>query len=275
MRTAIKMLFEWIALFFKGERMFLRKSVKLLVFLFFLMLSLSVFLGTVFAGETANLAGYGFAKADSYENENSIPLAAVDGVVDRYRWRPMKSVRLDKEKGVYTSTSGRNSWFQVEFEIPTEIVSAKIYWSRERAALDYYVFQYSDDGENWTPIDNVSKQRSNGNGSPEKPYIDEIAFPNPIKAKYFRIELLAGETQDGLGAFYELELHGDPAQYDYLKKTRNDNNTGEEDENKNESPKAGGLSTVEYIAIGIGVAVVIVTVLVVMQLSRKGDGRNA
>lgn len=245
----------------------MRNIFLLLVFLF----SLFITSTTILAADVENLAGYGFAKGDSYDGENSIPLAAVDGVVDRFRWRPVRTVRLDSEKGVYVSSSSRISWLQVEFEIPTEIVYSKIYWSQERAAKDYYKLLHSDDGENWTEVSNFSVERQDGSGSVERPIIDTITF-DTVKAKYFRVEISAGETKDGLGAIYEFELYGDPSQYDYLKKV--DNKDVEENVEEVPKPKKG-LKTSEYIAIGIGVAAVAVAAVIVSKLKGKGDGINA
>ena len=71
----------------------MRNIFLLLVFLF----SLFITSTTILAADVENLAGM-VLPDDRYDGENSIPLAAVDGVVDRFRWRYARTVRLDSEK---------------------------------------------------------------------------------------------------------------------------------------------------------------------------------
>lgn len=165
---------------------------------------------------TANLSGYSFATSDSYEDQGTIAVTAVDGdVLSGSRWVPTVSVKKDGASGLYVNSLKKSAWLKLEFEIPTQIDCARIYWAAERAAVGGYKLYYSDNNQQWTEISFTAFNRSDGNGSESKPYVDTILFDR-ICARYVKLEISVGMTSAGLGSVYEFELYGDPAQYAYL-----------------------------------------------------------
>ena len=165
---------------------------------------------------TSNLSGYGFATSDSYEGAGTIAVTAVDGdIFDASRWIPSVPVVLDPATGRYRNAAGKYAWLKIEFEIPTAISGARIYWAAERAYEDGYGLYYSNDDESWTEIAYSAFERGDGNGSAQSSCVDTILFEE-ITARYFCIRLTEGMTADGLGSIYEFELYGDPAQYAFL-----------------------------------------------------------
>jgi hypothetical protein len=220
------------------------------------------------AADTSNLSGYGFATSDTYEDQGTIALAAVDGVVhDESRWISSVSVKLDEEKELYCNTKGKTSWLQIEFEKSTEIVSANIYWAKEKAAEGYYKLQYSDDGENWTEVNDCSLKRNEGDGSALNPCIDYITF-DAVKAIYYRVEISAGETKDGLGSIYEFELNGDPTQYDFIRKNINSNEPSVQSSGQSKSTG----NTTMIIAISVGAVLVVMIILMTLKTAKKIKG---
>lgn len=236
---------------------------RIIIMLTFIIAMASSFI-VVRAGNVANLSGYGVATSDTYQDQGTIALAAVDGdILDASRWVSSVNVSLDEETGLYRNRSGRTSWLQIEFEIETEISSAKIFWAREKAAEGHYKLLYSNDGDNWTETANFSINRNDGDGSVINPCIDTIKF-DAVKAVYYRVEISAGETPDGLGSIYEFELYGDKSQYDFLKKENNLKETITETES------IWGTKTI--ITIVIGVCAVAVIILLTNIVSKKIKG---
>ena len=171
---------------------------------------------------TANLSGYAFATSDSYKDQGTIAVTAVDGdVLNASRWVSKVSVKKDAASGLYVNSLKKAAWLQLEFEIPTQIRCARIYWAAECAAVGGYKLYSSDDGKQWTQIPFTAFNRSDGNGSESKPYIDTILFDS-ICARYVKLEISVGKTAAGLGSVYEFELYGDPAQYAYLSRLNSD-----------------------------------------------------
>ncbi|MGM9680377.1 MAG: discoidin domain-containing protein [Eubacteriales bacterium] len=174
---------------------------------------------------TANLSGYSFATSDSYKDQGTIAVTAVDGdILSGSRWVSTVSVKKDEASGLYVNSLKKTAWLRLEFEIPTKIDCARIYWATECAAVGGYKLYYSDDGEQWTPITFTAFNRSEGNGSESKPYVDTILFDS-ICARYVKLEISVGMTSAGLGSVYEFELYGDPAQYAYLSRLNSDTAT--------------------------------------------------
>lgn len=236
----------------------MRRKIVVLAFIMILLTS-----NVIMAAETENLSGYGIATSDSYDGENSLAVTAIDGdVLDGSRWIPFVNVKLDEETGLYANRSGKTSWLQIEFEIQTEISHAQVYWATERAAMGHYALQYSNDGENWTEVSNAKYDRIDGVGSALKPYIDTINFDS-VKAKFFRVECSAGETEDGLGSIFEFELYGDPNQYDYI-----GNNAESEEPAIQEEPQ----SNKSLIIAIVVAAVIVVAIIFVFVLKNKNGG---
>lgn len=228
----------------------------------------------VLAGENENLSGYAFATGSNYESENRVPMYAIDGVIDaESRWKPTTSVKLNEETNLYQNARLRTAWLALEFEFEVTVSSAKIYWHTECAAVGYYTLQYSSDGEEWTEIPDADYGTRTGNGSWGNPYLDEITFP-AVTARFFRVESVAGETEDGLGSIYEFELYGDSAPYDFLKGEQEASGKAEQDESlSDEKPGNGNNSIIMIIVIAVGVLCVAgIVIFTLVQLKKPGKG---
>lgn len=162
-----------------------------------------------------NLSGYSFATQDSYKDQGTIAVTAVDGdVLSGSCWVSGASVKKDLNTGLYANPYGSYPWLCLEFEIPTTIDGARIIWGKDCGAIGYYKLFISDDKENFTEIKLSALKRQDGDGSPSSPITDTITF-EPVTARYFKLEIYA-TSENGPGSVYEFELYGDPQQYAFL-----------------------------------------------------------
>lgn len=225
----------------------------------------------VSADNTANLSGYGTATSNNYQNEDRVAMYAIDGIIaDGSRWASSTKVTYDETLRLYTSKSQRTAWLAIEFEIDTEISSAKIYWHTECAALGHYKLQYSENGEEWTDISDASYSERSGDGSPESPYLDEITF-DPVSSKHFRVEISAGETESNLGSIYEFELYGDISQYDYLNPIKKNLENNDHDTSRLNKDNSETYIIIAVIAVG-AVAVTAIAVFTIIKAKNISKG---
>lgn len=227
------------------------------------------------AGENVNLSGYAFATGSNYENENRVPMYAIDGVIDaESRWKPTTSVKWNEDTQTYQHSRQRAAWLALEFEFEVTVSYAKIYWHTECAAMGYYTLQYSADGEDWTDIPDANYGTRTGSGDWENPYLDEITFP-AVTARFFRVQSIAGETEMGLGSIYEFELYGDSTPYDFLKgePEPTDEGTTQEDTSSSKEKNTDHDSIVIIAVIAIGVVCVsAIVVFTLVQLKKPEKG---
>lgn len=182
------------------------------------------------AGErefTVNLVGYGSAKktvtidgditvdlTEGFDAVQNLALnaTAFDELGGRQHYEASRTPDKLNDGNVDTSWQANGSpsnpitnlWVGFDFGEPTKFDQAILWWEEATACTlpDGYEIQYSDDGENYTPVANMIATRANA--------VDTCNF-DAVTARYIRFVLKNGSSGKALPQLFEIEVYNTKA----------------------------------------------------------------